>query len=129
MKLLVNNYQLIPTSTLPTGVRYEWIRPIDLGSPNYGIYSLAGAELEGQIRELGHEIILISCNPYLQVFISPSSSSKLQYGHLTMLIAPFQTITLPSLNTHSTSSLSSVPRGFLIFLGIVVLVLCNYSPL
>jgi len=49
----VRNYQLIPPSRHPTGVEYEWVRPVDFGSPNYGIYVLADAELERLLGELG----------------------------------------------------------------------------
>jgi hypothetical protein len=53
VELLVKNCQLVPPSRHPTGVEYEWVRPIDFGSPNYGIYVLADAELEALLRELG----------------------------------------------------------------------------
>jgi hypothetical protein len=53
VELLVKNYQLIPPSTHPTGVEYDWVRPIDFNTPNYGIYVLADAELEVLLRELG----------------------------------------------------------------------------
>jgi len=53
VELLARNYQLIPPSLHPSGVRYEWVKPIDFGSPNYGIYVLADAELERLLSELG----------------------------------------------------------------------------
>jgi hypothetical protein len=53
VELLVRNYQLIPPSLHPSGVRYEWVRPIDFGSPNYGIYVLTDAELEALLGGLG----------------------------------------------------------------------------
>jgi len=53
VELLVNNYQLIPPSIHPTGVRYEWVRPFDFNSPNYGIHPLTEAEVEALLKELG----------------------------------------------------------------------------
>jgi len=53
VEILVNNYQLIPPSTHPTGCRYEWIKPFDFDSPNYGIYPLSDTELENILEELG----------------------------------------------------------------------------
>jgi len=52
IELIVNNYQLIPPSTHPTGVRYEWIQPIDFESPNYGIYKLEESEFRELVKEL-----------------------------------------------------------------------------
>ncbi|MGC9069342.1 MAG: DUF5906 domain-containing protein [Thermoprotei archaeon] len=49
IEFLVNNYALIPPSLHPSGIRYEWIKPID-ESPNFGIYSL---DLEHIANELG----------------------------------------------------------------------------
>ena len=53
VEFLVNNYQLIPPSTHPTSVKYEWIKPFDFDSPNYGIYPLSDTELENILEELG----------------------------------------------------------------------------
>jgi hypothetical protein len=53
VELLVKNYQLVPPSRHPTGVEYEWVRPPDFRSPNYGIYTLTPTELEVLLRELG----------------------------------------------------------------------------
>jgi len=56
VELLVNNFQLIPPSLHPTGVRYEWIKPPDLSLPNHGLASV-GEEL---LRELLEELRRIS---------------------------------------------------------------------
>lgn len=53
VEILVNNYQLIPPSLHPSGVRYEWIRPFNFDLPNYGIYPLTDTELENILDELG----------------------------------------------------------------------------
>jgi hypothetical protein len=53
VEFLVKNYQLMPPSTHPTGVRYEWINPIDFNAPNYGIYRLESFEVEKLLNELG----------------------------------------------------------------------------
>jgi hypothetical protein len=53
VEFLVRNYQLIPPSAHPSGVRYEWVRPPDFRSPNYGIYALTDAELETLLGGLG----------------------------------------------------------------------------
>jgi hypothetical protein len=53
VEFLVKNYQLTPPSTHPTGVRYEWINPIDFNAPNYGIYRLESFEVEKLLNELG----------------------------------------------------------------------------
>jgi hypothetical protein len=52
VEILVNNYQLIPPSLHPTGVRYEWVRPLDLSQPNHGIASLWREDLEALLEEL-----------------------------------------------------------------------------
>jgi hypothetical protein len=52
VELMVNNYQLIPPSIHPTGVRYEWVQPIDFESPNYGVYKLEESEFRELIKEL-----------------------------------------------------------------------------
>lgn len=61
IEILVNNYQLIPPSTHPTGVLYEWIRPLDFSrcgrfEGNCGIRSLSGEELRALLESLGWEI-------------------------------------------------------------------------
>jgi hypothetical protein len=48
----VNNYALIPPSLHPTGVRYEWIRPLDLSQPNHGLLSLEEEDLKQLLEEL-----------------------------------------------------------------------------
>jgi hypothetical protein len=53
VEFLVKNYQLIPPSTHPTGVKYEWINPIDFNTPNYGVYRLETLEVERLLSELG----------------------------------------------------------------------------
>jgi predicted RNA-binding Zn-ribbon protein involved in translation (DUF1610 family) len=53
IEFLVNNYQLIPPSIHPTGVRYEWIKPIDLDADNYGIYALIEADVQAIANDLG----------------------------------------------------------------------------
>jgi hypothetical protein len=50
VELLINNYQLVPPSLHPTGVRYEWIRKPDLSLPNHGLASV-GEELLGELLE------------------------------------------------------------------------------
>jgi hypothetical protein len=52
VEILVNNYQLIPPSLHPTGVRYEWVRPPDLSQPNHGIASLWKEDLKALLEEL-----------------------------------------------------------------------------
>jgi hypothetical protein len=52
VEILVNNYQLIPPSLHPTGVRYEWVRPIDLEQPNHGLISLEEEDLKQLLEEL-----------------------------------------------------------------------------
>jgi hypothetical protein len=53
VEFLVKNYQLIPPSMHPSGVRYEWINPIDFSRDDYGIYTMKDEELEQLLRELG----------------------------------------------------------------------------
>ena len=57
IEILVNNYQLIPPSLHPSGVRYEWVREFDFSSPNLGVYSLIGAELKLVLDELGSSTV------------------------------------------------------------------------
>jgi hypothetical protein len=52
VELLVNNYQLVPPSMHPTGVRYEWVRPLDLSLPNHGLRSLDEGDLKQLLEEL-----------------------------------------------------------------------------
>ena len=53
VELLINNYQLIPPSLHPTGVKYEWmIRKPDLSLPNHGLASVGEAFLEELLEEL-----------------------------------------------------------------------------
>jgi hypothetical protein len=49
----VRNYQLIPPSLHPTGISYEWVRPLTLEKPFAGIYLLGERELEKLLSELG----------------------------------------------------------------------------
>ena len=58
VEIRYNGYELMPPSIHPTGIRYEWIRRIDLSRcgrsvGNCGIRSLSGGELEELIRSLG----------------------------------------------------------------------------
>lgn len=53
VEILVNNYALIPPSTHPSGVKYEWIRPFDFDAPNLGVYALTDTELINILEELG----------------------------------------------------------------------------
>jgi hypothetical protein len=55
VEFLVRNYQLIPPSLHPTGISYEWVRPLTLEKPFAGIYLLGGRELEKLLSELGPE--------------------------------------------------------------------------
>jgi hypothetical protein len=52
IEILINNYALIPPSIHPTGVRYEWIKPIDFTQPNFGIHPLTEEEIESILKEL-----------------------------------------------------------------------------
>jgi hypothetical protein len=52
VELLINNYQLIPPSLHPTGVRYEWIREPDLSLPNHGLASVGEELLKELLEEL-----------------------------------------------------------------------------
>jgi hypothetical protein len=52
VEILVNNYQLIPPSIHPTGVLYEWVRPLDLSLPNHGLLSLGEEDLKQLLEEL-----------------------------------------------------------------------------
>ena len=52
VELLVNNYQLIPPSLHPTGIRYEWIREPDLSLPNHGLASVGEEFLKELLEEL-----------------------------------------------------------------------------
>jgi hypothetical protein len=63
VELLINNYQLIPPSLHPTGVKYEWIRKPDLSLPNHGLASV-GEEL---LKELLEELKRISRGPEAKV--------------------------------------------------------------
>jgi len=53
VELLVNNYQLIPPSLHPSGVKYEWIKPFDFEAPNLGVRALVDTELTNLLEELG----------------------------------------------------------------------------
>jgi hypothetical protein len=52
VELLINNYQLIPPSLHPTGVRYEWIRKPNLSLPNHGLASVGEEFLKELLEEL-----------------------------------------------------------------------------
>lgn len=52
VELLINNYQLIPPSLHPTGVRYEWIRKPNLSLPNHGLASVGEEFLKELLKEL-----------------------------------------------------------------------------
>jgi hypothetical protein len=52
VEIMVNTYQLIPPSLHPTGVRYEWIRPLDLSLPNHGLLTLEEEDLRQLLEEL-----------------------------------------------------------------------------
>ena len=53
VEFLVNNYALIPPSTHPTGVKYEWIKPFDFEAPDLGVRALVESEVESLLEELG----------------------------------------------------------------------------
>ena len=53
VEFLVKNYQLIPPSIHPTGIKYEWINSVDFNIPNYGVYKLELFEVERLLSELG----------------------------------------------------------------------------
>jgi hypothetical protein len=52
VELMVNTYQLVPPSLHPTGVRYEWVRPLDLSLPNHGLLTLEEEDLKQLLEEL-----------------------------------------------------------------------------
>jgi hypothetical protein len=52
VEILVNNYQLIPPSLHPTGVRYEWIRPLDPSQKAHGLLTLEEEDLRQLLEEL-----------------------------------------------------------------------------
>jgi hypothetical protein len=52
VEIMVNNYQLAPPSLHPTGVRYEWVRPLDLSLPNHGLLTLEEEDLRQLLEEL-----------------------------------------------------------------------------
>jgi hypothetical protein len=52
VEIMVNTYQLIPPSLHPTGVRYEWIKPLDLSLPNHGLLTLEEEGLKQLLEEL-----------------------------------------------------------------------------
>jgi phage/plasmid-associated DNA primase/DNA-directed RNA polymerase subunit RPC12/RpoP len=53
VEFLVNNYALIPPSTHPTGVKYEWIKPFNFEAPDLGVRALVESEVESLLEELG----------------------------------------------------------------------------
>jgi len=53
VEFLFNNYQLIPPSLHPHGVRYEWVSPLDTAREHYGIRVVTGKELKEILVELG----------------------------------------------------------------------------
>ncbi len=53
VEILISNYQLIPPSVHPTGVRYEWVKPFDFTSPNFGIYAVNELGIKRLLSELG----------------------------------------------------------------------------
>jgi hypothetical protein len=60
VELLVKNYQLIPPSLHPTGLRYEWINKLDPDKPFYGIRYMLESELRALAKELGFELPVAS---------------------------------------------------------------------
>jgi len=52
VEILAKNYQLIPPSLHPSGVRYEWLKSFDFDAPNYGVYALTPVELEAILKEI-----------------------------------------------------------------------------
>lgn len=52
VEILVKNYQLLPPSIHPSGVFYEYFKPLDPSKPNHGIYFLTDTELENLLEEL-----------------------------------------------------------------------------
>jgi hypothetical protein len=53
VELLVSNYQLIPPSLHPSGLRYEWVRPPQPGDVTLGIAALVERDLAELAGELG----------------------------------------------------------------------------
>jgi hypothetical protein len=72
VEILVNNYALIPPSLHPTGVRYEWIRPLDLSKPNHGLLSLE----EGDLKQLIEELRSLAGEPKTQEVRPKTQQSK-----------------------------------------------------
>jgi len=69
VELMVNTYALIPPSLHPTGVRYEWIRPLDLSLPNHGLRTLEEEDLKqllGELRSLAGELKTQEARPKTQ---------------------------------------------------------------
>jgi len=62
VEILVNNYQLIPPSIHPTGVRYEWIKQFNFEDLNYGVYPLT----EGEFKNILLELANLTNNPSLK---------------------------------------------------------------
>jgi len=53
VEFLVKNYQLIPPSLHPSGLRYEWVRPPQPGDVTLGIATVVERDLAELARELG----------------------------------------------------------------------------
>jgi hypothetical protein len=56
VELLVKNYQLIPPSLHPSGLRYAWVNHLDPSKPFYGIRYMLESELRALARELGFKL-------------------------------------------------------------------------
>jgi len=56
VELLVKNYQLIPPSLHPSGLRYAWVNRLDPSKPFYGIRYMLESELRALAKELGFEL-------------------------------------------------------------------------
>lgn len=53
VELLISNYQLVPPSLHPSGVRYEWLRPPEEGRLGLGVALVTEVEAERLLSELG----------------------------------------------------------------------------
>ncbi len=60
VELLVKNYQLIPPSLHPSGLRYAWVNQLDPSKPFYGIRYMLESELRALAKELGFELPVAS---------------------------------------------------------------------
>jgi predicted RNA-binding Zn-ribbon protein involved in translation (DUF1610 family)/DNA-binding Lrp family transcriptional regulator len=89
VEIMVNTYQLVPPSLHPTGVRYEWIRPLDLSLPNHGLRTLEEEDLKQLLEELGGlaGVGLREARPKLEEHVKaePRPEARVEVGKLREL--------------------------------------------